>query len=268
MKENGESMNFIYLFIKGIIIGFFMLVPGISGGSIAILMDVYDDLLINLNSIFTNFKRSSIFLFVALLGGLVGVFLSSFVLSFIVEIFYFEMIYIFIGLMIAYFISIMKKSRKNNIIRNIMLVISGVLIGLLITMIPIDLINIGNKYLKLLLVGIFLAIALILPGISVSYVLLIFSMYDQILIALRTLDFRFLIEIGIALLIGMILVIKLLNHLMINYKDILENIIIGFIFSSIWLILPPISSTKEALLAIILILLGIIFRIISTIKKT
>jgi putative membrane protein len=61
MKENGESMNFIFLFLKSIVIGFFMLVPGISGGSIAILLNIYDDLLLSLNNIFKTFKSSVTF---------------------------------------------------------------------------------------------------------------------------------------------------------------------------------------------------------------
>ena len=93
MKENGESMNFIFLFFKSVVIGFFMLVPGISGGSIAILLDIYDDLLASLNNIFKTFKSSFTFLLVAAFGGIIGLFVSSFVLNFVVNNFYFEMIY-------------------------------------------------------------------------------------------------------------------------------------------------------------------------------
>ena len=62
MKENGDCMNFITLFLKGLLMGMFMLVPGISGGTIAILLNLYDRLLISLSDLFKNFKTNFLFL--------------------------------------------------------------------------------------------------------------------------------------------------------------------------------------------------------------
>ena len=58
MKENGDCMNFMILFLKGLLMGMFMLVPGISGGTIAILLNLYDRLLISLSDLFKNFKTN------------------------------------------------------------------------------------------------------------------------------------------------------------------------------------------------------------------
>ena len=51
MKENGDCMNFMILFLKGLLMGMFMLVPGISGGTLAILLNLYDRLLISLSDL-------------------------------------------------------------------------------------------------------------------------------------------------------------------------------------------------------------------------
>lgn len=267
MKENGESMNFIFLFLKSIVIGFFMLVPGISGGSIAILLNIYDDLLLSLNNIFKTFKSSVTFLAVASVGGIIGLFLSSYVLEFFIQNFYFEIIFLFLGLMISYAFKMLKSVEKKTFLRNILLIFIGVAVGILITKIPIGFLNIKNKYLNLLFVGIFLAVALILPGISVSYVLLIFSMYSELLIAIQQFDILYLLEIGVALIVGILLVAKILNYFLINKKSFVENIIVGFIFSSIWIILPDITNEKELVYAVIFILLGIILKSIFNICK-
>ena len=258
MKENGESMNFIFLFLKSIVIGFFMLVPGISGGSIAILLNIYDDLLLSLNNIFKTFKSSFTFLAVATVGGLFGLFLSSYVLTFFINNFYFEIIYLFLGLMLSYSFTLLKKVERKFIFKNILLILIGIICGWLLTKIPVGFLQFQSKYVNLLLVGIFLAVALILPGISVSYVLLVFSMYNELLFAIQQFDIVYLLEIGGALIVGILLVAKVLNYLLVNKKMIVENIIVGFIFSSIWLILPKITGEKELVYAVIFMSLGMI----------
>lgn len=260
MTDMGESMNFISLFTKGIVIGLFMLVPGISGGSIAILLNIYEDLLVKLNNLFKDFKNNFKFLLVVLLGGIIGIFISVFFLEIVFEMFYFEMIFAFIGMMIYHFLTIIYKSGKKKIIKNVLLMVIGVGIGLGLTMLPINIFNIQNKYLNLFIVGVFLAAALILPGISVSYVLLIFKMYDTLLFAIKTFDLLYLLEMMIALIIGTLLVIKGLNYLIIKKNDILESVIIGFVFASVWVVLPIIKSCKDLIYGMIFIILGVIIR--------
>ena len=138
--------------------------------------------------------------------------------------------------------------------------IIGVGIGIGLTLLPINIFNIQNKYLNLFVVGVFLALALILPGISVSYVLLIFKMYDTFLFAIKTFDLLYLLEMMIALLIGTLVVIKGLNYLIIKKNDILESVIVGFVFASVWVVLPVISSCKEWVYGIIFVVLGVIVR--------
>ena len=58
-----------------------------------------------------------------------------------------------------------------------------------------------------------------------------------------------------------------MESLLLKKKEVLENIIVGFIFSSIWPVLPIISNNKDLIYMLILIILGFIFRIIFNIKK-
>lgn len=249
-------MNFLLLFLKGLVIGLFMLVPGISGGSIAIILNLYDELLINLNDIFKTFRKSFVFLFVVLVGGILGIFISSFLLDIVIKDYYFEMIYIFTGVMLYYLISLITKPSGYNIFKKLFLILFGVILGSLLMVIPNDLLIFKNEYLQLFLLGIFLAIALILPGVSVSYVLLLFRLYDDLLLAIQTFDYLFLLKMGIFLLIGIILVIKFLYYLIINKKETMELIIVGFVVSSLWIVLPPVLNNKMFIYAVIFILLG------------
>ena len=93
-------------------------------------------------------------------------------------------------------------------------------------------------------------------------------MYDKVLLAIKVFDFKYLLELFIVLIIGMLLVVKGLNYLIIKKKEVVENVIVGFIFSSIWLVLPTVSNNKDFIYMLILIILGIIFRIVFNLKKT
>lgn len=237
-----------------------MLVPGISGGSIAIILDIYDELLIRLNNIFTNFKNNFKYLTIVTIGGVIGMVISSFILDFFIKTIYFELIYLFLGVVTVYLFDTFKKTNKYNLFLKLLFIFIGFGIGLLITMIPQNYINFKNEYLTLFILGIFLAVALILPGISVSYVLLIFGLYSEVIFSIKTFNYLYLLKLGLFLIIGIILVIKVLYYFIITKKEIVENIIGGFILSSIWIIIPKISNYNELIYAFIFIFSGILLR--------
>ena len=136
MNRRGIYMSYLIDFVKGLIVGFFMLVPGISGGSIAIILGIYDKLLISLNDIFKRFKTNFIFLFIVALGGIIGIFLSSFILDFFIKNYYLELLYIFVGMMGLHGFNVVKNIKKTQIVKSIFFILVGLFIGFLITSIP------------------------------------------------------------------------------------------------------------------------------------
>ena len=80
----------LVLFIKSIVVGMFMLVPGISGGTLAIILNIYEGLLSSLSHLFKNFKSNFLHLLIALLGGVLGVIISSYFMDFFITNFYFD----------------------------------------------------------------------------------------------------------------------------------------------------------------------------------
>lgn len=260
MKVLGEYMNLLLDFFKGIIIGLFMLVPGISGGSIAIILGIYDRLLCGLNDIFKSFKNNIIFLIVVAFGGVVGIFISSFLLSFLIKLYYNEMLFLFVGMMLYHSFYTVCKVAKKQILKSLFFILVGLFIGYFITLIPMSFFNINNHFLGMLVLGIFLAVALILPGISVSYVLIIFGIYNDIIIAINTFDFGYLFKILLFLLIGCFIVIKVLHYLLVRHNEILSNITIGFIFSSIWVVMPQLVGFRSYLYALIFVLIGVLIK--------
>ena len=79
-------MSFFYLFLIGILIGTAMVVPGVSGGVLAVIFGVYDKMIYSLTNLFKSFKKNFTFLFILGLGILVGVIWFSNVMMFYIKV--------------------------------------------------------------------------------------------------------------------------------------------------------------------------------------
>ena len=90
------------------------------------------------------------------------------------------------------------------------------------------------------------AVALILPGISVSYLLLLLGLYDKTMQAISEFYMPFLIPLAIGLIVGIIAATKLLERAMDRHPQPTYLMILGFILGSIFNIFPGIPSLPQA----------------------
>ena len=256
----------LVLFIKSIVVGMFMLVPGISGGTLAIILNIYEVLLSSLSHLFKNFKSNFLHLLIALLGGVLGVIISSYFMDFFITNFYFELLFLFVGITIYFSCSQIKNSKLSWYKKAISILI-GSIVGYVIHLIPNGLFTDSNNFFVLFLLGIFLSVALILPGVSVSYIFLVFGMYEKIILSIKEFDVIYILKIGIFLIIGLLLVIKFLDYFINKKKEITENVILGFIVISLYNVIPEIKNINEFVYAMIFVLIGILIKSLFNVKK-
>ena len=95
-------------------------------------------------------------------------------------------------------------------------------------------------FLFLMAAGVAAAAALVLPGISVSYLFLVMGMYDEIMRSISTLYLPFLLPLGVGLLLGVILTTRVLETAMHRYPQATYLIILGFVFGSMVQVFPGI----------------------------
>ena len=118
--------------------------------------------------------------------------------------------------------------------------------------------------LLLVLAGFVAAIALVLPGISVSYLFLLMGIYDSVMRAISSFRLTFLAPLGIGLLLGIVFTTKLLEHAMTKYPRPAYLIILGFVLGSIVELFPGIPSGPEILFCILTFAAGFgIIRLVS-----
>jgi putative membrane protein len=180
------------LFLKGMAMGTADLMPGVSGGTIALILGVYKELIQSIDSInlknikslkeegtksFWN-KINGSFLTTLFLGMLTAVFCFSFAIDWLITYYPIPLWSFFLGLLLAS-IFILKKTLNRLGMTNLTLIFSSAVLSFVITQITPSEGEIGLFY--LFVSGFFGIIAMILPGISGAYILLILGAYTTVI---------------------------------------------------------------------------------------
>ena len=248
--------------LKALLIGASMLIPGVSGGTMAIILNVYDKLLSAVSHFFQNPKKNADFLLTFLIGGLLGVFLFSNVILSITNAFPFPMMFFFMGAILGGLPALVGHAKKDGRfqLRQLLYVLIGIAVVVGISMGPSKIFQTDSSGLDALAIlfvaGVLCAVALILPGISISYMLLIFGLYEPAMTAIHTLDFGFLFPIGLGLIAGILLMVKLLEKAMTKTPQVTYPLIIGFLLGSLPEVFPGIPSGINWLICPIMLAAG------------
>lgn len=266
-------MNKLKNFIKGIIIGASMLVPGVSGGTMALILGIYDDLIRSVSSFFENVRKNALFLGVVAIGGLIGLVMFVYVVKYGLDNFRMPTMFLFLGVVLGGLPILFKESKngvKTKFDYGYLLI--GFVIVLCMTYFKGTLVNLENvtglgSVLVLFLIGIIVAVALILPGISTSFLLLVLGMYEVTINAVETRDLAFLVPIIIGTLFGIIATTKVLEYWLNNNPRQVYMLIIGFVIASVFSIFPGLPEGLDILYSIIMFVIGVVSIIYITKKN-
>ena len=94
-------MKFIFDIIKGIFIGIANIIPGVSGGTMAVSMGVYDKLINSINSIIKDFKKSFLTLLPLVIGMIGGIGIFSYIIPYSLSHYAFQTCMCFTGLIVG-----------------------------------------------------------------------------------------------------------------------------------------------------------------------
>ncbi len=256
-------MNFnLLVFIKGMIVGGTMLVPGVSGGSMAMILGIYHKLLCAVSGFFQNWKNNVLFLGIFLSGGILGIVLFAKPMLNLIENHRMIMMYFFIGAAAGGVPLILKSAQlKKFHWKYILYLALGALFIAGINLLPTGLLrgqteNAGVETVFLIIAGFIAAIALVLPGISVSYFLLLLGLYDHTIQAVNTGNLLFLFSLGIGSVLGILATTRILDWIMRCFPQATYLVISGFILASLVEIFPGVPAGAEVLLCIIVFIMG------------
>ena len=273
MKKN------IMLVIKGFIMGIANIIPGVSGGTLALILGIYEEFIGAISHLFSNLKKNICFLIPIAIGMVLAILSLSHVIDYSYKHFPIPTCLFFVGLVLGGIPMLLNKVKGKKETKKISSYIIFLLtFALVIVMACSDLIfgeglkvSFNNmnliSYILLFLVGIVAAATMVIPGVSGSLVLMLLGYYYPVIAVIKEFTkFKNLGEniiilgiFGIGILVGIFLISKLIEFLFKKYEVKTYFGVLGFIVASV--IAIPLSTLleKAVLFSIPQILIGLIF---------
>ena len=262
------------LVIKGFLIGVANIIPGVSGGTLAITLGIYEKLIGAISHFFKNLKENIKFIIPIGIGAVLSILLLSRVISFCLKEYTLAAILFFIGLILGGIPLLNKKIKGHykNVSNIIIFLLSfGFVIALSVlkgeNVVSFANMNIIN-YIMLFLVGVVAAATMIIPGVSGSFVLMLLGYYKPIVDTIGALtkfnniwqNIMILVPFGIGVLVGIVAISKLLEFLFKKYEVKTYFGVMGFIMASIITIFTGaeglVFSVPQLLIGLILLGIG------------
>lgn len=258
------KVKYIINYLKGIAVGVATLVPGVSGGTMAVILGIYDDLIHAVSSFFEDWKKHIIILLEIGLGGLTGILLFSRLLENALKKYPFVMTFFFIGIICGGLPVLYRKSREvKRDFKDFVFLIIGFVIVLLMSEDTTATTTLATapgftSIIFLLIAGVIIAIALILPGISASFMLYTLGLYSITLNAINNRNIPFLIPLGIGLALGTLGTAKTIEKLLQKYPGKTYMLILGFVIGSLLPAFPGIPQGLTIVWSAIAFIIGFI----------
>lgn len=244
--------------IKGAIIGIANIIPGVSGGTMAVSMGIYDKLIHCITHLFSEFKKNLQFLIPIFIGACIGLVGLSFVIEYLFDVAPLETNLLFIGLIIGG-LPAMWKRVKGNSIKVPHMVACALFFVLVVGLAAVGSGNGADVVIEpgigmaaaLFAVGIIAAATMIIPGVSGSMILLILGFYNPIVSEINTFIRALLafdmaalwrgvlifVPFGLGVVAGIFGIAKIIEIVFAKYPLIAYWAIIGLIVASPFAIL-------------------------------
>lgn len=237
-------MKNIIKMIKGMIVGFIIIIPGVSGSMIAAALNIYEDLISALSNITKKPVKSVLSVWQYIIGIIIGVGLGVVFVATIYTKFPIQLTALFIGLIIGGIPKLIKENKKdfNRWYHMFTIVITILLVGsLLFVPTSRNNVNTNGKTLVYLATGLLLAGPIIIPGISGAMVLSMIGLYNQTMTTISNffknlVTFQFqnllngigpIIFIGIGAALGLVIFAKIIKYILEKYPVIFNAVILG-----------------------------------------
>ena len=248
--KSRNLVDYITLFFKGIFMGIADAIPGVSGGTIALLLGIYEELISTISDLNINLlidlKQNG---FKSFWKKLNGNFLVTLIVGIGISLIFFIKISskllndypmfiwsFFLGLIIATVYVIFKLIKTWDYI-NIISAFATIILSSILSSISVNSSD-EISLLYILVCGIIASSAMILPGISGSLILVIMGVYKVLIDSVNNLEISIIFTFIIGAITGLISFSKILSWLFNNYKNLTYSIMLGLVIGSIGKVWP------------------------------
>lgn len=263
-------MDFLRNLLYGMIIGLANIIPGVSGGTMAVVLNVFDRLISSISNIRKHFKENGLFLLGIGMGAGLAILLFSKGISFLLDNYYMVTNFFFIGVILGSIPLVYKKAtfdvfKPQHIVWG---VITLILMLITVYVVPnadnqniVTVLNVF-QFFKLFIITAISAICMIIPGISGSFVMLLFGTYETVAVAISDLNILILLPVALGAAGGILVGSKIIDGLLKRYPQATYFSILGFMIGSIPAIVDKIAGEKAfvggtpLIIGIVVLLIG------------
>lgn len=265
-------MEILWLVLKGMLMGISNIIPGVSGGTMAVSLGIYDDLIFSITRLFKEKKKSIKFLLPLGMGLALGVIFFSYAIEFLLAEYAFITSLAFIGLILGglpilnqkFQDALKEKSEKISLKHCFVFIL---FLGLVIGFSLIQESSMNGVLLQfsfetvsiLFVLGIIASSTMIIPGVSGSLVLMIFGYYYPLIQLLTSFfhnvlvlnwsglgeDLLLIFPVGLGIIFGVFLISKLIEFLFIKFPSITYSGILGLVIASPFAILYNVNAFED-----------------------
>ena len=247
--------------LQGMIVGAAMLVPGVSGGTMAILLGCYDELLCAVASFFRCPKQHFATLASFGLGASAGILLFARAMFSLVQRYPMVMLFFFFGAAAGGIPTLLEQAKIKKFSPSCLFFPAmGALALFCVGLLPqgaLSWSDTGGSWLFLAFAGVIVSVALVLPGISASYLMLVLGLYEPLLAAVRSFDLLFLLVLGCGILAGTLLCAGLLSAALKCFPTQSYLVILGFVVGSLVPAFPGMPGSSQIVFSLLAFMAGV-----------
>lgn len=237
-------MGLLYRFIIGIFIGAGAILPGISSGVLCVIFGIYDKLINCVLDFFKDIKENSKFLLPIIIGVTIGVIVFGNLLKTLFNLYPTQTKFAFLGLILGCVPNLFKIANSKKGFKLHYLIYTFISFGITVFLLLLEntlqssTFSTSENTLFLVLSGFIMSIGIVVPGVSSTVLLMILNTYEVYLDAVSTVNFLVLIPMGIGVICGGILFLKITEVLMRKFFSETYYAIIGFVLGSLLILYP------------------------------
>lgn len=261
--------SILYRAICGLVMGVGCVLPGVSGGILAISLGVYEKMMLAIGNLFKGFKENIKYLLPLGIGGVIGILLTSNVLNLLITRYEVQLLSLFTGLVLGSLPELFREVRLDGSklqAKHFVAALLGLGVVLLFAL-GENSVSGNAKAAELtipgaLIAGAVLSVGTVIPGISSSFILVYMGLYPAVIALIAdVMNMQTLANEGIAAAIGnlgahilplmamagtfgiiSLVIIKLVNHMLKRHHATSYAAVIGFVIGSVALVLPGIIA--------------------------
>ena len=242
-------MTSLGVYLRGLMMGAADIVPGVSGGTVAFITGIYDTLLASIRAFDLEFVArlwrlqfrsawehvNGRFLLALLAGIATSIFSLARLISWLLDNYPVPLWAFFFGLILASAVVLLREVESWNGAR-VLVLLAGVTAAGVIALLPPASLQLGMA--GVFLAGFLAICAMILPGISGSFILVLLGMYGTVLAAVKSLEVVFILVFALGAGVGLLCFSRLLHWLLQRYHQATMATLTGFLFGSLAVVWP------------------------------